>query len=118
MTFSAHLSEIKVSLLEYLVQYTEDLLADYWLVPSGWKNLTSYPGQLNSVVLQLMPFVEYQFRVVAINRIGPSKPSKPSMHYQTRGAGQLVIISAVVRFLDYSNNLTQQTFCCLYYWND
>uniref|UniRef100_A0A4W4ENN9 Neurofascin-like n=1 Tax=Electrophorus electricus TaxID=8005 RepID=A0A4W4ENN9_ELEEL len=71
---------------EYLVQYTEDLLADYWLVPSGWKNLTSYPGHLNSVVLHLTPFVEYQFRVVAINAIGPSRPSKPSVYYQTGGA--------------------------------
>lgn len=78
------------------MQYTEDLLADYWLLQSSWKNLTSYPGQLNSVVLQLMPFVEYQFRVVAINAIGPSKPSRPSAYYQTGGAGQLVIISAVV----------------------
>lgn len=78
------------------MQYTEDLLADYWLVPSGWKNMTSYPGQLNSVMLQLSPFVEYRFRVVAINLIGPSKPSKPSMYYETGGAGQLVIISAVI----------------------
>lgn len=70
------------------MQYTEDLLADYWLVASGWKNLTSYPGHLNSVVLQLMPFVEYQFRVVAINEIGSSKPSKPSEYYETGGAGQ------------------------------
>ncbi|XP_055044422.2 neurofascin isoform X2 [Misgurnus anguillicaudatus] len=71
---------------EYLVQYTEDLLADYWLIPSGWKNLTSYPGNLNSVVLQLTPFVEYRFRVIAINGIGPSKPSWPSAYYQTGGA--------------------------------
>ncbi|XP_076840024.1 neurofascin isoform X1 [Brachyhypopomus gauderio] len=71
---------------EYLVQYTEDLLADYWLVPSGWKNLTSYPGHLNSVVLHLTPFVEYRFRVIAINSIGPSRPSKPSLYYQTGGA--------------------------------
>ncbi|XP_072552401.1 neurofascin isoform X2 [Salminus brasiliensis] len=71
---------------EYLVQYTEDLLADYWLVPSGWKNLTSYPGHLNSVMLKLMPFVEYQFRVIAINGIGPSRPSKPSVYYETGGA--------------------------------
>uniref|UniRef100_A0AAR2IWZ1 Neural cell adhesion molecule L1 n=1 Tax=Pygocentrus nattereri TaxID=42514 RepID=A0AAR2IWZ1_PYGNA len=71
---------------EYLVQYTEDLLADYWLVPSGWKNLTGYPGQLNSVVLKLTPFVGYQFRIIAINAIGPSRPSKPSIYYETGGA--------------------------------
>uniref|UniRef100_A0A8C1JMH8 Neurofascin-like n=1 Tax=Cyprinus carpio TaxID=7962 RepID=A0A8C1JMH8_CYPCA len=71
---------------EYLVQYTEDLLADYWLLPSGWKNLSSYPGSLNSVILQLTPFVEYRFRVIAVNGIGPSKPSWPSEYYQTGGA--------------------------------
>ncbi|KAK3519471.1 hypothetical protein QTP70_031299 [Hemibagrus guttatus] len=76
----------KLTVMEYLVQYTEDLLADYWLVASGWKNLTSYPGQLNSVMLKLTPFVEYQFRVVAINEIGASKPSKPSPYYETGGA--------------------------------
>ncbi|XP_059396988.1 neurofascin-like isoform X3 [Carassius carassius] len=71
---------------EYLVQYTEDLLADYWLLSSGWKNLSSYPGSLNSVILQLTPFVEYKFRVIAVNGIGPSKPSWPSEYYQTGGA--------------------------------
>ncbi|XP_066529314.1 neurofascin isoform X2 [Hoplias malabaricus] len=71
---------------EYLVQFTEDILADYWLIQSGWKNLTSYPGHLNSVVLKLTPFVEYQFRVIAINAIGPSRPSKPSEYYETGGA--------------------------------
>lgn len=87
------------------MQFTEDLLADYWLVASGWKNLTSYPGHLNSVVLKLTPFVEYQFRVVAINAIGPSKPSKPSEYYETGGAGQLNIISFVVRRLTFSTFL-------------
>uniref|UniRef100_A0A672PND7 Neurofascin n=1 Tax=Sinocyclocheilus grahami TaxID=75366 RepID=A0A672PND7_SINGR len=71
---------------EYMVQFTEDLLADYWLLPSSWKNLSSYPGSLNSVILQLTPFVEYRFRVIAVNGIGPSKPSWPSEYYQTGGA--------------------------------
>uniref|UniRef100_A0A8C1QEM4 Neurofascin-like n=1 Tax=Cyprinus carpio TaxID=7962 RepID=A0A8C1QEM4_CYPCA len=52
----------------------------------GWKNLSSYPGSLNSVILQLTPFVEYRFRVIAVNGIGPSKPSWPSEYYQTGGA--------------------------------
>ncbi|XP_030622914.1 neurofascin [Chanos chanos] len=71
---------------EFLVQASEDILADYWLLPSGWKNLSIYPGNLNSVILQLSPFTDYQFRVIAINAIGPSRPSKPSVHYQTGGA--------------------------------
>lgn len=87
------------SLLEYLVQYTEDLLADYWLLPSGWKNLSSYPGNLNSVILQLTPFVEYRFRVIAVNGIGPSKPSWPSEYYQTGGAGRSLFYSILVQNL-------------------
>uniref|UniRef100_A0AAR2LSW4 Neurofascin n=1 Tax=Pygocentrus nattereri TaxID=42514 RepID=A0AAR2LSW4_PYGNA len=50
------------------------------------RNLTGYPGQLNSVVLKLTPFVGYQFRIIAINAIGPSRPSKPSIYYETGGA--------------------------------
>uniref|UniRef100_A0A671KBV4 Neural cell adhesion molecule L1 n=1 Tax=Sinocyclocheilus anshuiensis TaxID=1608454 RepID=A0A671KBV4_9TELE len=61
-------------------------IKDYWLLPSSWKNLSSYPGSLNSVILQLTPFVEYRFRVIAVNGIGPSKPSWPSEYYQTGGA--------------------------------
>uniref|UniRef100_A0A8C9VYL5 Neurofascin n=1 Tax=Scleropages formosus TaxID=113540 RepID=A0A8C9VYL5_SCLFO len=63
---------------EYLVQYEED----YW-EPGRWKNLSSYPGNLNSVILPLSPFINYQFRVYAINAIGWSKPSRPSQRYQT-----------------------------------
>ncbi|KPP66849.1 neurofascin-like [Scleropages formosus] len=66
---------------EYLVQYEED----YW-EPGRWKNLSSYPGNLNSVILPLSPFINYQFRVYAINAIGWSKPSRPSQRYQTSGA--------------------------------
>uniref|UniRef100_A0A8C9T5Q8 Neurofascin homolog (chicken) a n=1 Tax=Scleropages formosus TaxID=113540 RepID=A0A8C9T5Q8_SCLFO len=54
--------------------------------PGRWQNLSSYPGDLNSVVLQLSPYVNYQFRVIAINAIGPSRPSRPSPRYQTSGA--------------------------------
>uniref|UniRef100_A0A672MZF7 Neurofascin n=1 Tax=Sinocyclocheilus grahami TaxID=75366 RepID=A0A672MZF7_SINGR len=34
----------------------------------------------------LTPFVEYRFRVITVNGIGPSKPSWPSEYYQTGGA--------------------------------
>ncbi len=87
------------SLLEYLVQYTEDLLADYWLLPSGWKNLSSYPGNLNSVILQLTPFVEYRFRVIAVNGIGPSKPSWASEYYHTGGAGRSLFYSILLYYI-------------------
>ncbi|XP_048873643.1 neurofascin-like isoform X1 [Brienomyrus brachyistius] len=71
---------------EFLVQYEED----YW-EPGWWKNLSSYPGNLNSVILPLKPFINYQFRVFAVNGIGRSLPSRPSQRYQTSGAAPDVI---------------------------
>ncbi|XP_034081690.1 neurofascin homolog (chicken) a isoform X15 [Gymnodraco acuticeps] len=66
---------------EFLVQFEEDR----W--ESGrWQDLSSYPGDLNSVILQLNPFVNYQFRVIAINSVGQSTPSRPSPRYKTSGA--------------------------------
>uniref|UniRef100_A0A4W4G656 Neurofascin homolog (chicken) a n=1 Tax=Electrophorus electricus TaxID=8005 RepID=A0A4W4G656_ELEEL len=59
--------------------------------PGEWQNLSSYTGDQNSVNLLLSPFVNYQFRVIAINSVGPSRPSGPSSRYQTSGAPPDVI---------------------------
>ncbi|XP_040891001.1 neurofascin homolog (chicken) a isoform X1 [Toxotes jaculatrix] len=66
---------------EFLVQFEEDR----W-EPRRWRNLSTYPGDINSVILQLAPFVNYQFRVIAINSVGQSQPSPPSPRYKTSGA--------------------------------
>uniref|UniRef100_A0A668UKT1 Neurofascin n=1 Tax=Oreochromis aureus TaxID=47969 RepID=A0A668UKT1_OREAU len=66
---------------EFLVQYDDD----DWL-PGKWRNLSTYPGNLNSVILHLIPFTYYEFRVIAINEIGASRPSRPSKRFQTSGA--------------------------------
>ncbi|XP_054902290.1 neurofascin isoform X3 [Poeciliopsis prolifica] len=71
---------------EYLVQYDDD----DW-IPGKWKNLSTYPGTLNSVMLHLSPFTYYEFRVIAINEIGSSRPSRPSRRFQTSGAPPDVI---------------------------
>ncbi|KAK7915797.1 hypothetical protein WMY93_011558 [Mugilogobius chulae] len=71
---------------EYLVQYDDD----DWL-PWKWRNLSSYPGNLNSVILHLIPFTYYEFRVIAINEIGPSRPSRASSRFQSSGAPPDVI---------------------------
>ncbi|MED6237154.1 hypothetical protein ATANTOWER_019830, partial [Ataeniobius toweri] len=66
---------------EFLVQFEEDR----W-EPGRWQDLSSFPGDLNSVILQLDPYVNYQFRVIAINSVGRSQPSWPSPRYKTSGA--------------------------------
>ncbi|XP_014265849.1 neurofascin homolog (chicken) a isoform X14 [Maylandia zebra] len=73
--------EHRSPITEFLVQFEEDR----W-EPGRWQNLSSYPGDLNSVILQLAPFVNYQFRVIAINSVGQSDPSRPSPRYKTTGA--------------------------------
>ncbi|XP_053279909.1 neurofascin [Pleuronectes platessa] len=71
---------------EYLVQYDDD----DWL-PGKWRNLSTYPGNLNSVILHLAPFTYYEFRVIAINEIGASRPSRASKRFQSSGAPPDVI---------------------------
>ncbi|XP_072564544.1 neurofascin homolog (chicken) a isoform X22 [Paramormyrops kingsleyae] len=66
---------------EFLIQFEEGR----WQ-PGKWQNLSSCPGDLNSAILHLSAFVNYQFRVIAINAIGSSQPSRPSPRYQTSGA--------------------------------
>lgn len=72
---------------DILVQFEEDR----W-EPGKWQNLSMHDGNLNSVNLQLSPFVNYQFRVIAINAVGQSQPSHPSARYQTSGARELAFI--------------------------
>uniref|UniRef100_A0A3P9Q6P6 Neural cell adhesion molecule L1 n=1 Tax=Poecilia reticulata TaxID=8081 RepID=A0A3P9Q6P6_POERE len=66
---------------DFLVQFEENR----W-EPGRWQNLSSFPGDLNSVILQLAPNVNYQFRVIAINSVGRSQPSQPSPRYKTTAA--------------------------------
>ncbi|XP_034021180.1 neurofascin homolog (chicken) a [Thalassophryne amazonica] len=68
-------------IIEFLVQFEED----QW-EPGRWQNLSTYPGDHNSVILQLAPFVNYQFRVIAVNSVGQSDASSPSPRYMTSGA--------------------------------
>ncbi|XP_061629285.1 neurofascin isoform X2 [Phyllopteryx taeniolatus] len=85
---------------EYLVQYDDD----DWL-PGKWKNLSTYPGSLNSVILHLSPFTYYEFRVIGVNEIGPSRPSRPSMRFQTSGAPPDVIPKNVKGVGTWRNNM-------------
>uniref|UniRef100_A0A8D3BZG8 Neurofascin-like n=1 Tax=Scophthalmus maximus TaxID=52904 RepID=A0A8D3BZG8_SCOMX len=84
---------------EYL-QYDDD----DWL-PGKWRNLSTYPGNLNSVILHLQPFTYYEFRVIAINEIGQSRPSRPSKRFQTSGAPPDVIPKNVKGVGTWRNNM-------------
>ncbi|XP_016159689.1 PREDICTED: neurofascin isoform X17 [Ficedula albicollis] len=66
---------------DYIVQFEEDRLQ-----PGVWHNHSRYPGSVNSALLSLSPYVNYQFRVIAVNDVGSSAPSLPSERYQTNGA--------------------------------
>ncbi|XP_009877400.1 PREDICTED: neurofascin [Apaloderma vittatum] len=66
---------------DYIVQFEEDRLQ-----PGVWHNHSRYPGSVNSAELSLSPYVNYQFRVIAVNDVGSSLPSVPSERYQTNGA--------------------------------
>ncbi|NXC41374.1 NFASC protein, partial [Penelope pileata] len=66
---------------DYIVQFEEDRIQ-----PGMWHNHSRYPGNVNSAVLSLSPYVNYQFRVIAVNDVGSSVPSLPSERYQTNGA--------------------------------
>ncbi|XP_065505643.1 neurofascin isoform X5 [Caloenas nicobarica] len=66
---------------DYIVQFEEDRFQ-----PGMWHNHSRYPGSINSAVLSLSPYVNYQFRVIAVNDVGSSVPSVPSERYQTNGA--------------------------------
>uniref|UniRef100_A0A8C5X8B8 Neural cell adhesion molecule L1-like protein n=1 Tax=Malurus cyaneus samueli TaxID=2593467 RepID=A0A8C5X8B8_9PASS len=51
--------------------------------PGRWQELSRVPGNDTTAVLALAPYVNYQFRVVSVNAVGRSQPSKPSLRYAT-----------------------------------
>ncbi|KAM4794861.1 neurofascin isoform 1-T1 [Rhinophrynus dorsalis] len=65
----------------FIVQFEEDRYQ-----PGTWHNIASVPGNVNSVLLNLSPYVNYQFRVLALNDLGSSMPSPSSERYPTNGA--------------------------------
>ncbi|KAG8589384.1 hypothetical protein GDO81_006378 [Engystomops pustulosus] len=65
----------------FIIQFEENRYQ-----PGTWHNLASVPGNVNSALLRLSPYVNYQFRVLALNDLGSSMPSPSSERYQTNGS--------------------------------
>ncbi|XP_032893587.1 neuronal cell adhesion molecule-like isoform X17 [Amblyraja radiata] len=66
---------------KFVIEYEEDQFE-----PGVWRHLADVEGIETTAELQLSPFVNYIFRVVAVNEIGRSEPSLPSEHYYTQPA--------------------------------
>ncbi|XP_017286434.1 neural cell adhesion molecule L1.2 isoform X2 [Kryptolebias marmoratus] len=65
--------------LEYVVEFE-----DQGLKARGWEVLQRVGGNQTRTVLPLWPYLSYRFRVIAINEVGKSDPSKPSEMHNTR----------------------------------
>ncbi|XP_042195495.1 neural cell adhesion molecule L1-like protein isoform X2 [Callorhinchus milii] len=66
---------------EFIVEYEDNLFE-----AGRWHPRTTVSGNETSVLLHLSPYMNYQFRVSALNRVGKSKPSAPSKRYLTKSA--------------------------------
>ncbi|XP_068132642.1 neuronal cell adhesion molecule isoform X17 [Hyperolius riggenbachi] len=66
---------------EFIIEY-EDAMHE----PGIWHFLTKVGGTQTTATLTLSPYVNYSFRVIAVNEIGRSDPSQPSERYMTSEA--------------------------------
>lgn len=69
--------------LEFIIQYEEN----HW-EPEKWKEILRVAGSQFSAPLTLYGHINYQFRVIAVNAIGRSRPSMPSERYKTPPCGR------------------------------
>ncbi|XP_068453797.1 cell adhesion molecule L1-like a isoform X3 [Clinocottus analis] len=63
---------------EFIVEYEES----QW-EPGSWKELQKVPGNQATAALALQGHLNYQFRVYAVNGVGPGPPSEPTGRHKT-----------------------------------
>ncbi|XP_061638382.1 neural cell adhesion molecule L1-like protein isoform X13 [Phyllopteryx taeniolatus] len=71
-------SDHNSSIIEFIVEYEES----QW-EPGKWKELLKVPGNQATAELALHGHLNYQFRVYAVNAVGPGPPSEPTALYKT-----------------------------------
>ncbi|XP_059189715.1 neural cell adhesion molecule L1-like protein [Centropristis striata] len=71
-------SDHNSSVTEFIVEYEEN----QW-EPGRWKELQKVPGNQATAELALHGHLNYQFRVYAVNTVGPGPPSEPTERYKT-----------------------------------
>lgn len=67
---------------EYVVEFEDQALKE-----RGWEELKRAGGDEERASLPLWPYMSYRFRVIAINDVGKSDPSKPSEIHNTPAEG-------------------------------
>lgn len=72
-----------VSWPEFIIEY-EDTMHE----PGLWHHQTEVSGTQTTAQLKLSPYVNYSFRVMAVNSIGKSLPSEASEQYLTKASGK------------------------------
>uniref|UniRef100_A0A8C5M7V5 Neuronal cell adhesion molecule n=1 Tax=Leptobrachium leishanense TaxID=445787 RepID=A0A8C5M7V5_9ANUR len=65
----------------FIIEY-EDAMHE----PGVWHTQTQVQGIQTTATLTLSPYVNYSFRVIAVNEIGRGDPSEPSEQYMTKAA--------------------------------
>ncbi|KAK1898392.1 Neural cell adhesion molecule L1-like protein [Dissostichus eleginoides] len=71
-------SDHNSSVIEFIVEYEES----QW-EPGRWRELQKVPGNQATAELALHGNLNYQFRVYAVNAVGPGPPSEPTERYKT-----------------------------------
>lgn len=63
---------------EFIVEFEEN----QW-EPGRWRELKKVPGNQATAELALFGHLNYQFRVYAVNAVGPGPPSETTGRYKT-----------------------------------